>query len=257
MKIVMPMAGRGSRFTKVGIVKPKPLIEVLGKTLVEWSIEGMRQTYPAVTDSDFVFICHADHERDFQISQILRGLTGPSATVLFTPVVTEGAACTVLLAKETIDPEEDMLMVDADHFVICPELIKIKEEARRKDWGGIIPVIERNAPHYSYARLDEAGNVVETREKQVISNHAAVMYYFTKWRYFVSAAEAMVAQNIRYNNEFYMCPVYNEVIAQGKIVRTVPTQLALHLGTPEELEYFATHVPGEYTGRPVNIQANT
>ena len=242
----MPMAGRGSRFAKIGVTEPKPLIKVLGKTFVEWSIKGMRHTYPEVKDSDFIFICHADHERDFKISEVLKILVGPNATVLFTPVVTEGAACTVLLAKEVMHDDEDMLMVDADHFVVCPEFKKAREEARRNDWGGLIPTFERTAPNYSYARVDDQGNVVETREKQVISTHAAVMYYFTKWRYFISAAEAMIAKNIRYNDEFYMCPVYNEVIAQGKIVRMVPVELALHLGTPEELKYFESHVPAEY-----------
>jgi len=240
------MAGRGSRFVNIGVTKPKPLIEVLGKTMVQWSIEGARHTYPQAKDSDFVFICHADHERDYKISETLKALAGPKATVLFTPVVTEGAACTVLLAKDHIDGDEDMLMIDADHFVVCPEFEKAREEARLSGWGGLIPTFERTAPNYSYARTDEQGNVVETREKQVISTHAAVMYYFTKWKYFVSAAEAMIAKNIRYNNEFYMCPVYNEVIAQGHIVRTVPVELALHLGTPEEARYFEEHVPEKY-----------
>ena len=246
MKIVMPMAGRGSRFAKIGVTTPKPLIEVLGKSMVQWSIEGMRHTYPEVKDSDFIFICLEEHERDYRISEKLKTLAGAGATVLFTPVVTEGAACTVLLAKGHIDDDEDMLMVDSDHFVVCPEFKSVREEARRNDWGGLIPTFERTAPNYSYARLDDEGNVVETREKQVISTHAAVMYYFTKWKYFVSAAEAMIEKNIRYNNEFYMCPVYNEVIAQGHIVRTLPVELAMHLGTPEEAQYFVEHVPEEY-----------
>lgn len=246
MKIVMPMAGQGSRFVKVGITQPKPLIEVAGKSMIRWSVEGVRHTYPEAKDSDFVFICLEEHERDYQISKTLKALMGPGATVLFTPVVTEGAACTVLLAKGHIDDEEDMLMVDSDHFVVCPEFKKYRELAIKNDWGGLIPTIERDTPQYSYARLDDEGNVVETREKQMISTHAAVMYYFTKWKYFVSAAEAMIEKNIRYNNEFYMCPVYNEAIAQGKIVRTLPVTLAMHLGTPEEAKYFEEHVPVEY-----------
>lgn len=246
MKIVMPMAGRGSRFANIGIITPKPLIEVLGKTMVQWSIEGARHTTPELKDSDFIFICLQEHEENYQISKTLKAFAGPNCTVLFTPVVTEGAACTVLLAKGHIDDDEDMLMVDSDHFVFCPALRDARKEAWRNDWGGIIPTFERTAPNYSYARIDDEGNVVETREKQVISTHAAVMYYFAKWKYFVSAAEAMIQKNIRYNNEFYMCPVYNEVIAQGHIVRTVPTELALHLGTPEELKYFIEHVPEKY-----------
>ena len=246
MKIVMPMAGRGSRFTKIGVTTPKPLIEVLRKSMIRWSVEGVRHTYSEVKDSDFVFICLEEHEREYKISETLRALAGSKATVLFTPTVTEGAACTVLLAKGHIDDDEDMLMVDSDHFVVCPEFKKHRELAIKNDWGGLIPTFERTAPNYSYARIDEQGNVVETREKQMISTHAAVMYYFTKWKYFVSAAEAMIEKNIRYNNEFYMCPVYNEVIAQGKIVRTLPVKLALHLGTPEEAKYFEEHVPIEY-----------
>jgi dTDP-glucose pyrophosphorylase len=245
MKIVIPMAGSGSRFVNVGVTQPKPLIEVAGKTMIQWSIEGMRCTCPDAKDSDFVFICRADHEQDYQMSKKLKAMAGPGATIILTPSITDGAACTVLLAKGLIDNDEDMLMCDSDHFVICPELKKAREEARRNNWGGLIPVIEKTSTKYSYVRLDEQGNVVETREKQLISTHAAVMYYFTKGKYFVSAAEAMIKKNIRYNNEFYMCPVYNEVIAQGKIVRTIPVKLAIHLGTPEDAAYFNEHI-GEY-----------
>lgn len=246
MKIVIPMAGRGSRFAKIGVTTPKPLIEVFGKTFIQWSIEGMRHTFPGIKDSDFIFICHADHERDHHISEKIKAIVGPGAAVLFTSVVTEGAACTVLLAKELINNDEDMLVVDSDHFVVCLALDRAREDARREGWGGIIPTIEQTAPHYSYVRLNEDRDVVETREKQVISTHAAVMYYFTKGAYFISAAEAMIAKNIRYNNEFYMCPVYNELIADGKTIRTVPVEIALHLGTPEELKYFEGHVPAKY-----------
>ncbi len=253
MKIIMPMAGRGSRFVKVGITRPKPLIEVAGKSMVQWSVEGVRHTYPEIKDSDFIFICHSDHERDYKISEALKAIA-PGATILFTPVVTEGAACTVLLAKGHIDDEEDMMVVDSDHFVVCQEFKKHRELAIKNGWGGLLPTIERDTPqysydrlkYYSYARLDDEGNVVETREKQVISTHGTVMYYFTKWKYFVSAAEAMIEKNSRYNNEFYMCPVYNEVIAHGHIVRTLPVQLAMHLGTPEEAEYFVENVPEKY-----------
>ena len=241
------MAGRGSRFAKVGYTTPKPLIEVLSRPMIMWSIESIRGFYPSAQDRDFIFLILKEHEEKYKISDSLRKLVGPAINVITVDAVTEGATCTVLLAKDFINSDEDMVVVDSDQFIVCPGFAETQQLAVQNDWGGFIVTDEKSSPAYSYARTDDSGNVVETAEKKQISTHASAgAYYFGKGRYFVQAAEEMIRKNIRFNNEFYLCPVYNEVIAMNKIVRIVPVELWMTLGTPEEAQYFSENVPEKY-----------
>lgn len=247
------MAGRGSRFQKVAHVRPeftrpKPLIDVAGKPMVEWAIETIQRMAPFEA-KDCVFVCLQEHENQYRISKRLREIVGPDITVYFTPEVTEGAACTALLAKPSINTDEDVLFMDCDHFILCEKFKQAREETLRNGVAGLIPTIESTDPKWSYSQTDAEGNVIRTAEKEVISTHASVgIYYFTHGKDFVWAAEQMIKENLRHgpNKEFYMCPVYNELIAAGKRVRIVPADLWLSLGTPEELDAF---VKSEYAVR--------
>jgi dTDP-glucose pyrophosphorylase len=96
-------------------------------------------------------------------------------------------------------------------------------------------------PKWSYARIDDRGTVLEVREKVAISDLATVgIYFFAKAAYFIDAAIDMIARNDRVNNEFYTCPVYNYMIAQGQRVGVYEiAQSAMHgLGVPEDLDAY-------------------
>lgn len=250
MKAVFPMAGRGSRFQKIAHLRPefrrpKPLIDVAGKPMVQWAIETI-QRMVAFDPKDCIFVCLQEHEDQYQISTRLREIVGPDITVYFTPEVTEGAACTALLAKPSINNDEDVLFMDCDHFILCEKFREAREEALNSGVAGLIPTIESTDPKWSYSQTDAEGNVIRTAEKEPISTHASVgIYYFTHGKDFVWAAEQMIKKNLRHgpNREFYMCPVYNELIVAGKRVRIVPAEVWLSLGTPEELDQF---VQSEY-----------
>lgn len=247
MKIVIPMAGRGSRFAKAGYTKPKPLIEILGKPMIAWSIKSIRGFYPEARNRDFIFLILKEHEDKYRISDSLRKIAGANINITFVSRVTEGAACTVLLVKSFIESDEDIVVVDSDQFIVCPDFSKNRRLAAETDWGGFIVTAEKSSPAYSYARTDERGNVLETSEKKQISTHASAgAYYFGKGKYFVRAAEEMIRKNIRFNNEFYLCPVYNEIIAMGKIVRIVPAEFWMTIGTPEEMKLFEETLPRKY-----------
>lgn len=250
MKVVFPIAGRGSRFQKVAhlrpeFARPKPLIEVAGKPMVQWAIETVERMV-SIEPKDCVFVCLQEHEAQYSISRKLREIVGSDITVYFTPQVTEGAACTALLAKPSINTDEDVLFMDCDHFILCEKFRQARDEALKQGVAGLIPTIESTDPKWSYSQTDAKGNVIRTAEKEVISTHASVgIYYFTHGRDFVWAAEEMIKKNIRHgpNKEFYMCPVYNELVTVAKRVRIVPADLWMSLGTPEELDKF---VQSEY-----------
>ena len=109
---------------------------------------------------------------------------------------------------------------------------------------GNILTFRNTHPKYSYVKLNEDGNVTEVKEKQVISDIATVgIYYWAKGSDYVKYAEQMIAKNIRFNNEFYVAPVYNEAIQDGKKVTIFDVE-NWGIGTPEDLNYFL----GNYKG---------
>ncbi|MBI3619785.1 glycosyltransferase family 2 protein [Candidatus Roizmanbacteria bacterium] len=239
MKIIIPLAGRGLRFRKKGFTLPKPLISVAGRPMIEWPILSIKRMFPKIKSQDFIFITLAQYEQSHKISAFLKTIAGNECTVKLIKKVTEGPVCTVLTAADLINTDEDMLTCDCDQYFICPEFFDQRNKAIKSDWGGLIPIYESANPAYSYVKLDTQGNALQTAEKQVISSHAAIgLYYFTKGSHFVSAAKDMIRRNLRYNNEFYMCPLYNYLIQNGSIIRTVKTKIWTTIGTPDEANNF-------------------
>ena len=237
MKIVIPMAGRGSRF--VGVKEPKPLIEILGKPMLQWSIESVQYSFPDLKPQDYIFISLEEHERQYQISKRVENIIGPGFQIHFLTDVTDGPVCTVMTVEHLLHTEEDFFTIDCDQYIRCSQLAKQITNAKKQGWAGLIPTFEAESDAYSYIRLDKQGNAIETAEKQVISSHAAAgIYYFSSTNIFMNAAREMVRNNLRTKNEFYMSPLYNIVIKQGGIVRIVSVEEWLTLGTPEDAKHF-------------------
>ena len=238
MKIVMPVAGRGSRFKEAGYKEPKPLIPVKGKPMVRWATDCID-----FKPEDLVFICLKEHDDAYRIADKLRELYSDEITVLFTDGVTEGAACTVLLAKDYINNDEELILYNSDQFFKAPLIRAIKEKGG--EVGGIIPTFYATHPKWSYAKLDEAGYVTQVAEKVPISTHATVgLYYFTRGKDFVWGAEEMMRKNIRRNNEFYVCPAYNQLIERGDKIIITECEFMWGLGTPEDVEHFTRYYKG-------------
>ena len=104
--------------------------------------------------------------------------------------------------------------------------------------GGIL-TFNATHPKWSYAKVDETGFVSEVAEKKVISDQATVgVYYWKRGSDYVKYAEQMIEKNIRTNNEFYVCPVFNEAISDGKKIRVKTVEKMWGIGTPEDLNYF-------------------
>lgn len=209
MKIVVPMAGHGSRFAKAGYVFPKPLIDVDGKPMIQRVVENVM-----VPNATFIFIVQAEHRQKFALDSLLHRIA-PGCEIIEVDHVTEGAACTVLLAKNFIDDNNELMIANSDQLIDIP-IIDYVLDARKRAARGSILTFPSTHPKWSYARTDtgdEKGWVTEVREKEPISDLATVgIYYFARGCDYVKAANSMIEKNIRVNNEFYVCPVYNELI---------------------------------------------
>jgi NDP-sugar pyrophosphorylase family protein len=234
LNIVMPMAGRGSRFVDVGQRVPKPMIDVKGKPMYAWAMDGL----PLSLARRVIFICLEEHLRGFGLEEDIR-LRYAHLNPVIVPIskVTEGQACTVLEAREHIDCQEPLIIYNADTY--CRTGLVRSLANLPKSVAGVLGVFEAPGDKWSFARTDADGRVLEVAEKRRISNLASTgLYYFRSGAQFVSEADAMIAANQRVNNEFYVAPVYNRMIARGDEVRVDVADEVWVLGTPEDLAHF-------------------
>jgi dTDP-glucose pyrophosphorylase len=168
----------------------------------------------------------------------LLNLISPGCKIVEVDGVTEGAACTTLLAKGFIDNDEPLLMANSDQFVEWNSSEFMYKMVEQDLDGGIVSFTATH-PKWSFARVNEEGYVEEVAEKNPISDIATVgIYYWKKGSDYVKYAEQMIKKDIRVNNEFYVAPVFNEAIEDGKRIKTFGIQGMWGIGTPEDLKYF-------------------
>ena len=241
MNVLIPMAGRGSRFATQGYTFPKPLIDVKGKPMIQVVTENLN------IKANYTFIVQKEHYEKYSLQHLLN-LIAPNCNIVQVDGITEGAACTTLLAKEYIDNDEPLLMANSDQFVEWDSNETLYAFSNGNCDGGII-TFPATHPKWSYAKLGEDGYVSEVAEKKPISEHATVgIYWWAKGSDYVKYAEQMIEKDIRVNNEYYVCPVFNEAIGDGKKVRIkeIEKEGMWGIGTPEDLNYFLEHYHGEF-----------
>ena len=231
MNVLIPMAGAGSRFAKAGYTFPKPLIEVNGKPMIQVVVENLN------VDAHFIFLVQKEHYEKYNLKQLLN-LIAPNCDIIQVDGVTEGAACTTLLAKSLIDNDMPLLMANSDQYVEWNSNECLYAFTADGIDGGIV-TFKATHPKWSFAKIGDDGLVSEVAEKNPISDNATVgIYYWKKGSDYVKYAEQMIDKNIRTNGEFYTCPVFNEAIGDNKKVRVKDIEKMWGIGTPEDLNYF-------------------
>ena len=231
LNVLIPMAGAGSRFTNAGYTFPKPLIEVRGKSMIQVVVDNIG------LDANYHFVVQKEHREKYNLDTMLN-LIAENCKVIEVDGVTEGAACTALLAKKFINNNQPLFFANSDQWVDWDPVEFMYKMQETKSDGGIV-TFEANHPKWSFAKTNNNGIVTEVAEKKPISTNATVGYYY--WKHgsdFVKYAEEMIEKNIRVNNEFYVCPVYNQAIEDGKIIRISRAKAMWGLGTPEDLDYY-------------------
>ena len=231
LNVLVPMAGAGSRFVQQGYTFPKPLIEVNGKPMIQVVVENLN------IEAHYIFIVQQEHYEKYNLKYLLN-LIAPGCDIVQVNGITEGAACSTLLAKEYIDNDSPLLMANSDQYVEWNSNECMYAFTADEIDGGIL-TFEATHPKWSYAKIGADGFVNEVAEKKVISNQATVgVYYWKRGSDYVKYAEDMISKNIRVNNEFYVCPVFNQAIEDGKKVKVKRIGKMWGIGTPEDLETF-------------------
>ena len=211
LNIVIPMAGAGSRFAQAGYKDPKPLIPIHGIPMIQVVIENLK---PAASHR-FIFICQKEHVKAYGLADKFKQWA-PDSVIIEIEGVTEGAACTVLTAQALIDNDQPLMIANSDQYVAA-SIDHYLNKMVSDSLDGLIMTMKANDPKWSFAGIGPNGLVCRVAEKEVISDEATVgIYNFKRGCDFVAGVKEMIKKDERVNDEFYVAPVYNQLISDGQ-----------------------------------------
>ena len=227
--LLIPMVGRGQRFRDEGFVLPKQLIDVGHQQMIDWSMSCIK-----TEECNKIFVIRRDTVDNNNMDEILRSKFGNDIIIVIAETETEGTVSSCLLAEEYIDNDLPLSITTLDMY-FEPHF----DPSDIDNSDGTVLTFNADNPAYSYSELGNDGYVVRTAEKEVISNHAhAGLYHFSKGSEFVRLAKEMINRNIRVKNEFYVAPLYNLFIEEGKKISILPIDRLWCMGTPDERKHF-------------------
>jgi len=234
--VVIPMAGRGERFSKEGFETPKPLIEINGRPMIDWAVASLD-----IQDADYVFLTreYSDEMLNERLNSTLRRLQA-DCKIHSIDHVTEGPACTALLSEPYVDPESNLIILNCDQIMSWNGTYFISS-CLASPYDGIVVTYDETSPKNSYAKVDAKGDVIQVAEKQVISNIGLNgIHFWRKASFFFESAKRMIENGERHNNEFYIAPSYNQMIKEGQRVGIfhIPKSQNIAVGVPSDLEQF-------------------
>ena len=227
MNIVLPIAGLGQRFKNGGYETPKPLIKMDGEYMIERAMKSVDYS-----NSKLFFIVRQEHIEQYKIDYILKEKFGDDIHVESIGYTTDGALSTCLLVEEHIDNDEPLIIFTPDCY-FEPKFVAPTENKI----DGMVVTFNSDSNAHSYVKIDDrTGYVIKAAEKEVISNDAVGgLYYYKKGSDFVKYSRETIKKNIRTNNEFYICPVFNYLIRDGGKVGIEKNTEHLILGTPLDI----------------------
>lgn len=237
LNIVVPMAGRGSRFAVAGFLDPKPLIPIHDVPMIRWVIRNLT---PEI-EHKFIFIAQAEHIEKYGLAEKLQEWS-PRSSLIPVHGVTTGAAATVLAAREIIATNDPLMIANSDQW-IERDIQEFLSFLAAETFDGSILTMEADDPKWSYIENSPDGSVKRVVEKEVISNMATVgIYAYRNGTDFVKFADQMIKEDFRVNGEHYVAPVYNWMIQAGHKITShlIGSELdgMFGLGIPEDLRKF-------------------
>lgn len=236
LHIIMPMAGEGSRFIKEGWKTPKPLIQLKGKEIFLHALDSINAID---APKKYSFIVRKNHVDEYNIDKLINKAL-PEAGIFIVNETTRGAVETCLKAKDSIDIDDAILVMDCDlkfHSDTFNEFIKSQLLSQGEKYDGGLVSFRSDKPIYSYAKTAEGNKVEYTAEKEVISNHALCgAYFFSSGIGFLEVAEEMISDTSFSKPEYYVSLLYNRLIAKGGNITLSELDAYNSYGTPLELK---------------------
>jgi len=230
------MAGLGNRFKIEGYSNIKPLIEVGDKPMIERAIQSLG------LKGQFIFIINTKNGQSEELELLLNNITS-DPIIIKIDYLTEGPASSCLLAKKFINNETPLIITNCDQIMEW-DSINFERFIENTEKDGIVVTYDVLTNKNSYVKLDNFGNALVLKEKEIISNFSLNGIHFWKHGYdFIKSSEEMILKNLRVNNEFYIAPTYNHLINDNKKIGIYHIDKECHwpVGTPEDLKKYLLH----------------
>ena len=245
--ILVPMAGLGSRFIKEGFKVPKQLINIKDKHLIDISLDCLDYE-----GCNLIFVVRDETVYNFHMDELLRKKFGDDIKIVVLDKLTDGSVCSCLYAEEYIDNDAPLVIHTLDiefEPVFNPHIMS------DLNGDGLILTFKSNSTNYSYAKVEGIdGHVTETAEKKAISSNACVgIYGFKRGSDFCKYAREMIDRDLRTKNEFYISPLYNLLIEDGKKILTEPVDKMHIFGTPDEFHFYKDNVIRRIGDKPIAV----
>jgi HAD superfamily hydrolase (TIGR01509 family) len=236
VNVLIPMAGAGSRFHQAGYSVPKPLIKVFEKTMIRTSVDTLKLKG---IDCNYIFVArrYKEQEHNEALKKELLSID-PEATIVYVNELTEGSACTCLLAKDRMRKDLPLFIFNCDQvFNFSQRTVDTIYNVVNSNLNGAVITWKDTNPKNSFCEVSENCLCYNFTEKQPVSDNALIgFHYWKKTIDFISSAEKMIEQKLKFNNEYYIAPTYNFL---DKIINIPITKDECYLiGTPADLDYY-------------------
>ncbi len=251
MKIIVPLAGIDKNFESLGLCKP--LIDIEGKPAIKWVAESRPYSY-----SEAIFILLREQQKKYQLYTKLKELFGDKIKIVWAEEITGGAPHSVLLAKELINNNEDLIVDLPDQYLDLSGFMEFIE--KNPDCSGICPTFKSLYWNRGYMIIGEDGFIKKISEKDnppISTDGITGVTYFRGGRNFVWAAEEMIRKNRRCaNGAFLISPVYNELIEIGENILPYPIEFVGNLGSVEGAKSFMQYIRPLKYGKTLSFNSH-
>jgi len=247
MYIIIPLGGKGERFSKNGYKNPKPLIKVLNKEIISYLLDNIVEN---TNEDDQIYIIYNKDLQLFKFDQFIKEKY-TNIKLIKLNNQTKGAVETVkigiqeILNSESSILDHNCLLLDGDTFYnidIINKLIEIKNnKCNAIFYFKEFENANKDKPLYSYIDLDDNKKVLNIKEKVKISNNANIgAYYFDDILELLNYADYVIKNDIRFKNEYYTSCLIKEMLNDKKdfIGIELKDDEFCSLGTPDQVETF-------------------
>ena len=243
MDVLTLMAGAGSRFSEAGYTVPKPFIKVDDTFMVKQAADELPQ------GDRYIFVSQKTFAETYKEAEALLKDGFLNSSTIYLEAVTEGQACTALLAKDELTPEKPLLIAACDHSTLI-DADKFRETIRNPELDALIltyrnnPAVRHNPQAYGWVEVDSSGKALSVSVKVPLSttpinDHAIIgAFWFRTTETFTHYAEQMIEENSRINNEFYIDQCMNYLINDGRHVEVFEVDKYASWGTPNDLKTY-------------------
>lgn len=238
MNLIIPIASNSKFFNIEDYFYPKPLIEILGKPMIQHVIENITQ---GVTFDNIIFVARQDECEKYHLDNTLNLLSPIKPTIVKLRADTQGALCSVLLAIEHINNDAPLVISNADQIFTPGIISNVLDDFLASKLDAACVTVDSVHPRWSYVRTDAAGHIIETAEKRPISKHAiAGLYFYRHGADFVKYGMNLIRHGASVDGAYFISPVFNEFILGGKKVGHFPVPNATYhtFYSPKKIEEY-------------------